>query len=511
MERGRQRALLGYLLLHANEVVAQDRLVDALWGESPPATAVTKLHGYVSRLRRVLGAGRLETRPPGYVLRVGPGELDLDRARELLAADRHAEALALWRGEALVDLGSEDFARSEIARLGELRLSALEGRFEHELAAGRHAELAGELAAVARANPLRERLAGQLMLALYRSGRQAEALAAYQAARATLVEELGLEPSEQLSALQQRILVHDPALDGTRGAATLPAPMTSFVGRGRELGQIRALILRPGVRLVTLTGAGGSGKTRLALEVARTVAGHFAEGARFAPLAAVAEPATVPHAIAEALAVHQSSAQSIEDALKAFLAERELVLVLDNLEHLLEATPLASELLMAAPRLKILATSRIHLNLYGETEYAVPPLPAREEAVTLFTDRASAVRPGFIPTPAVAEICARVDGLPLAIELAAARARTLTPPEILARLDHRLDCSTDGPRDVPARQRTLRDTLLWSYDLLAPDAAATLRTAGGLRRAAGTPPPPRRVCGPGATVGLRRSPRSTSC
>jgi predicted ATPase/DNA-binding SARP family transcriptional activator len=470
IERGRQRALLGYLLLRANEVVAQDRLVDVLWGESPPATAVTALHGYVSRLRRLLGAGRLETRHPGYVLRVEPDELDLHRFRELLAQGRQREALALWRGPALADLAFEDFAQSEIARLEELRLSATEGRFEHELAHGRHAGLVGELAAAVRAHPLRERLAGQLMLALYRSGRQAEALEAYRDARTTLVEELGLEPGEELSELQRRILVHDPALDLTRDShrTELPASLTSFVGRRRELEEVRALVARPGVRLLTLTGAGGTGKTRLALEVARAVAGEFADGARFVALAAVAKSELLPNGIAEALGLHQSRGQSIEDALKAFLAERELLLVLDNLEHLLEATPFATQLLEAAPGLTILATSRTHLHLYGETEYAVPPLSAREDAVTLFADRAAAVRPDFAVTDVVAEICARLDGLPLAIELAAARVRSLAPVEILARLERRLELLAGGPRDVPARQRTLRNTLLWSYDLLAP-------------------------------------------
>jgi predicted ATPase/DNA-binding SARP family transcriptional activator len=470
IERGRQRALLGYLLLRANEVVAQDRLVDVLWGESPPATAVTALHGYVSRLRRLLGAGRLETRHPGYVLRVESDELDLHRFRELLAQGRQREALALWRGPALADLAFEDFAQSEIARLEELRLSATEGRFEHELAHGRHAGLVGELAAAVRAHPLRERLAGQLMLALYRSGRQAEALEAYRDARTTLVEELGLEPGEELSELQRRILVHDPALDLTRGSRRneLPASVTSFVGRRRELEEVRALVARPGVRLLTLTGAGGTGKTRLALEVARAVAGEFADGARFVPLAAVARSELLAAGIAEALGLHQSRGQSIEDALKAFLADRELLLVLDNLEHLLEATPFATQLLAATPGLTILATSRTHLDLYGETEYAVPPLSAREDAVTLFADRAAAVRPDFAVTDVVAEICARLDGLPLAIELAAARVRTLAPVEILARLERRLELLAGGPRDVPARQRTLRDTLLWSYDLLAP-------------------------------------------
>jgi predicted ATPase/DNA-binding SARP family transcriptional activator len=470
IERGRQRALLGYLLLRANEVVTQDRLVDALWSGSPPATAVTALHGYVSRLRRLLGAGRLETRPPGYVLHVAPHELDLHRFRELLSQDRHEQALALWRGPPLDDLAFEDFAQSEIACLEELRVVALEGRFEHELADGRHAHVVGELAAAVRAHPLREHLAGQLMLALYRSGRQAEALAAYRAARATLVDELGLEPAEELSELQRRILVHDPALHHVRGSrrTELPASLTSFVGRRRELEQVRALLVRPEVRLLTLTGAGGIGKTRLALEAARAVAGEFADGARLVPLAAVAEPELLPDGIADALALHQSRGQSIEDALKAFLVDRELLLLLDNLEHLLEATPFATELLAAAPGLTILATSRSHLDLYGETEYAVPPLLAREEAVALFAERAEAVRSNFAPTDVVTEICARLDGLPLAIELAAARVRTLAPTEILARLERRLELLTGGPRDVAARQRTLRDTLLWSYELLTP-------------------------------------------
>ncbi len=503
IERGRQRALLGYLLLRANEVVAQDRLVDALWGESPPATAKTKLQGYVSRLRRELGAGRLETQPPGYVLHVAADELDLHRFRALLDQDRHEEALALWRGPPLDDLAFQDFAQSEIARLEELRLSAVEGRFERELADGRHADLVSELAAAVREHPLRERLAGQLMLALYRSGRQADSLQVYREARKTLVEELGLEPGDELGDLQRRILAHDPALmPGSRAQSELPGSLTSFVGRHRELEQVQALIRRPATRLLTLTGAGGTGKTRLALEVARAIAGEFADGARFVPLAAVPEPQLLPDAIAQELSLQPSGGQSSEDALRAFLVDRNLLLVLDNLEHLLDATPLATDLLAAAPGLTVLATSRTHLNLYGETEYAVPPLTTHEDAVALFADRAAAVRPDFVVTDTVADICARLDGLPLAIELAAARIRTLEPPEILARLERRLELLTDGPRDVPARQRTLRDTLLWSYDLLAPEEqrlfAQLAVFAGGWTQDAAAA-----VCGPGARDGLR--------
>jgi predicted ATPase/DNA-binding SARP family transcriptional activator len=486
--RGRQRALLAVLLLRTNEVVGQDRLIDALWGESPPATALTALHGYVSGLRKLLGADRLETRQPGYVLRVEPGELDLHRFERLLEQERYGEALALWRGPPLSDLAVESFAQVEIARLEELRLAALEGRFDRELAGDRHAELVPELEALVREHPLRERFAAQLMLALYRSGRQADALSVYGAARARLVEELGLDPGDELRQLQRRILEHDPALHAAvpaRRRTNLPAPTTSFVGRVRELEQTRALLGRPDVRLLTLTGAGGTGKTRLALEVARALADDFADGVSFVPLAPVTDPALVGPAIAQTLELRQSQGQSIVDALKDFARGRELLLVLDNFEHLLEAAAIVGELLAAAPALTILATSRTYLNLYGESEYAVPPLSlpdlgrlpdlealARLEAVSLFVDRARAVRADFALTASnaatVAEICARLDGLPLAIELAAARIRALAPADLLARLERRLELLTGGPRDAHARQRTLRDTILWSYDLLSP-------------------------------------------
>jgi predicted ATPase/DNA-binding SARP family transcriptional activator len=509
--RGRQRALLGLLLLRANEVVAQDVLVDALWGESPPPTALTALHGYVSRLRRLLDDGRLQTRPPGYALRIDPDELDLHRCRRLLQQQRYDEALALWRGPPLADLAFESFAQGEIARLEELRLTALEGRFEHELADGRHAELAAELSAAVREHPLRERFTAQLMLALYRAGRQADALAAYREARGRLVETLGLEPGPELQALQRRILEHDPALDlvpPARRRTRLPASPSSFVGRVRELEHLRELLHGPGPRLLTLTGAGGTGKTRLALEIARRMEGHFADGAHFVALAAVAEDAQVAPAVARALELHPGPGQSIPDALKAFVSERELLLLLDNFEHVLGAAPLVSELLAAAPGLTVLATSRTHLNLYGESEYAVPPLALRDprsrpedlaevEAVSLFLERARAVRTDFALSAsnagAIAGICARLDGLPLAIELAAAQVRTLAPGQILARLERRLELLTGGPRDVHARQRTLRDTLRWSYDLL-PETEQRLFARLGVFAGGWTVPAADHVC-----------------
>jgi predicted ATPase/DNA-binding SARP family transcriptional activator len=488
--RGRQRALLGLLVLRANEVVSREWLVDRLWGESPPPTAATALHGHVSRLRRLLGDGRVRTSPPGYALRVEPDELDLHRFEQLMERGRYRAALALWRGPALADLAFEPWAQPEAARLEEKRLCALEGRIGRELDGGRHGDLVGELEALTAAHPFRESFAAQLMLALYRAGRQADALAAYRSTRARLDGELGLEPGEALHRLERQVLVHDPALDvvapGRRGRATnMPAATTSFVGRVRELGQVRSLLERPGVRLLTLTGAGGTGKTRLALEAVRALAGELADGVWFVPLAATVDAALVPSAIAGALGVQPAQGQSHADAVEHFVRERELLLVLDNLEHLLDAAPFAAGLLAAAPRLSVVATSRVHLNVYGEFEYAVPPLSlpdldelpllatlARLDAIRLFVDRAQAVLPGFELTStnggAVAQVCARLDGLPLAIELAAARVRTHSIDELVDGLEQRLVLAADGPRDLHARQRTLRDTIRWSYDLLAP-------------------------------------------
>lgn len=236
---GKQRALLAVLLLHANEVVSTDRLLDDLWGASPPATADKSIQLYVSRLRKALGEGRLVTRRPGYVLRVERSELDVARFEQLVeearvaeaerAARKLREALALWRGRPLADLAFEPFAQAEIARLEELRLDARELRVEADLAGGRHAQLVGELEALVAEHPLRERLWMQLMLALYRSARQAEALEAYRGARRVLDEQLGLEPSAELKQLQQAILEHDPALDlapATAQHAAAPPPAT---------------------------------------------------------------------------------------------------------------------------------------------------------------------------------------------------------------------------------------------------------------------------------------------
>src|SRR6476660_5155953 len=268
----KQRTLLALLLLQANRVVSSDRLIEALWEEDPPGTAAKALQVHVSQLRKLVGRERLETKAPGYLLRVEPDELDLARFERLQKEGRLDDALALWRGTPLADFAYQRFAEAEITRLEELRLACLEERIEQDLARGRHAELAGELEALAHEHPLRERLRGQLMLALYRSGRQAEALDAYRDGRAALVEELGIEPRRELRDLQQAILEQDPELDLAGGVEAAPErPGGFFVGRDAELDELGAGLndaFAGHGRLFLLAGEPGVGKSRLAEELA---------------------------------------------------------------------------------------------------------------------------------------------------------------------------------------------------------------------------------------------------
>ncbi len=382
----------------------------------------------------------------------------------------------------------------EAARLEELRLAALESRIEADLASAAHEALVPELEALIASHPYRERLRGQLMLALYRSGRQAEALEAYQAARRMLVDELGLDPSPQLQELEAAILRHDPALVPAPQAARrrLPVPLTPLVGRQLELAAVTALLRDPDVRLLTLTGPGGTGKTRLALAAATELADELLDGALFIDLSPLEDADLVETTIARAFEVGESADRTPLEALKDALGEARMLLLLDNFERVHEAAPLVTKLLAAAPGLTVLVTSRVVLHVSGEHEYTVPPLavPARgveadvealsqNEAVALFVARASAVLPGYRLTaddaPAVAEICRALDGLPLALELAAARTKLLSPQELLDRLARRLDELSGGPRDAPARQQTLRAAIDWSYDLISPEEQELFR------------------------------------
>lgn len=499
----RQRTLLAFLLLHANELVSRERLVDCLWGERPPETAANALQVAVHGLRRLLGAERVETRGSGYLLRVEPSELDLGRFRELVARARSAtgpaaaaeslgEALALWRGPPLADIAEAPFARIEIGRLEEERLAALETRIDAELALAHHAELVGELEALVAEHPYRERLRVMLMLALYRSGRQAEALDAYQGARRALVDDLGVEPGPELQELERAILRQDPSLQPapprTAPQTNLPAPVTPLVGRELELAAASALLRREDVRLLTMTGAGGTGKTRLALAVADDLLGDFEDGVWLVTLAPVRDPELVASTVAGALGVEESGGTSLLEDLKAHLRDRRALLLFDNFEHLARAATVVSDLLAAAPRLKALVTSRSVLRLSGEHDYPVPPLALpdraawddaesllRNEAVALFVARAQAARLDFRleeNARAVAEICVALDGLPLALELAAARVKVLPAEALRARLERRLPLLVAGPRDVPRRQRTLRAAIDWSYELLDGDERA---------------------------------------
>jgi predicted ATPase/DNA-binding SARP family transcriptional activator len=510
----RQRTLLGLLLLHAGEVVSYDRLVEDLWDGNPPATARHTLQGYVHRLRRTLGADawRLITRPPGYQLKVATGELDAQRFQDLATAGRHAlvrddpqaaadqlaVGLSLWRGPLLADLDEVAALAPERARLEALRLTALEDRIEADLALGGHGGLVAELEALLADHPYRERLWGQLMLALYRSGRQADALQAFHRARQVLDEELGLEPSRWLRRRQEQILLQDPALEQPdptpppRPPHHLPAQRTRFVGRRRELAELQGLLQTR--RLVCVTGPPGSGKTRLAVEIAASLLEAFPHGAWFVSLAEVAEPELVRSAVGTALAVPELPERPAAQALTDHLRSRRLLLVLDNFEHLLPAAVRVAELLDAAPGLTVLATSRAPLRLSGEQEYPLAPLPLPlprpdapagllgNDALALFADRAAAVDPHFVlgadNAPLVAEVVARLDGLPLAIELAAARLRLFSLEELARRLSPALPQLSGGPVDHAARQRTLRDAIAWSDRLLGPAERALLRRLG---------------------------------
>ena len=477
----RPRALLAQLLLVPNQAVSTDRLIDGIWGEAPPASAPNALQVHVHALRNALGADRIVTRPPGYLVRVQPDELDVDRFERLAqaGADDLREALALWRGPALADLAYEPFAMAAATRLDESRLAVLESRIDLDLTAGRHAEVVGELEALVLAHPHRERLQGQRIVALYRAGRQADALAAYRDARAAL-DELGLEPSPELRALERRVLEHDPSLAAavrTPGAAVAEPP-AQLIGRARELAAVVALLGREDARLVTLTGPGGTGKSTLAVAAAAQRG-----GAPFVDLAPVADPDLVIPTIAARLGIDEEQGEEPIATLARALAERERVFaVIDNLEHLAGSFADIAALLDAVPQLQLLATSRAPLHIALEHEYRVPPLglpdPAADDldavstaaAVRLYVERAREVVPEFEITKANAEAIAGItrglDGLPLAIELAAARVRVLGVEGTRKRLGEAQALLTQTAPDLPERQRSIRATVAWSVDLL---------------------------------------------
>ena len=492
----KQRALLGALLVHRNRPLSVERLVDEIWGDHPPASPVRSIQVYVSALRTALrvDGGVLENMSQGYRLRVDEKQLDADlfeaaaiNAKALLtggevatAAQVAATALALWRGPALGELADFPFARAEAARLEEMRLQTIDDRFEAELALGHHDHVVAELAVLVEQYPLRENSRRQLMLALYRCGRPAEALAVYRAGRRYLVDELGLEPSRPLQDLHQAILGDDPTLRvepaELRGRRHLPAPATALIGRRNEIDELTAMLRQPGVRLVTATGPGGIGKTRLALQGAHELADAFRDGVFFVGLAELKDPELVVPTLAAAVDVEEVPDQPLLATLADALANYQMLLLLDNFEHVDDAAPSIGRLLAAASGLKVLATSRSRLRIYGEHEYPVPRLALQEEAVPLFSTRATAADRNFrltdLARKAVGDVCLRLDCLPLAIELAAARITEFTLEEMLTVLPRPLDLATSGPRDFAARQQTLWAAVDWSYQLLSPPEQA---------------------------------------
>ncbi len=649
----KQRAVLARLLVSRGRVVSSDELIEAVWGPGAEERSRRSLQVYVSNLRRLLARGegeavdRIKKQGPGYALVLGRDQLDLARferlvseGRAALAADRPNDAqvllenaLALWRGRALADFPYLDWAQLEAGRLEELRLAALEDRIEAELALGRHGELIAELEAMAAEHPYRERVHAQLMLALYRSGRQAEALAVYAEARRAFVDELGIEPGPALRELERAVLAQDPSLatplrrDGARlpsGTVTflftdiegstrllrelgaeryaealaehrravreacapaggvevdtqgdsffvafptapgaleaaraitrepvepvrvrmgvhtgmplvtdqgyvgedvhraariaaaghggqvlvsgstaplvdaelrdlgehrlkdlsapirlyqlgdrefpplrtlyrsnLPVPANPLVGREDELLDVVRLLAHDGARIVTVTGPGGVGKTRFAVAAGGQASDAFPDGVWFVPLSPLRDAALVLPTVANAVGADGELAQHLGDD--------ECLLVLDNLEQVIEAAVDLAGLVAECPRLRVLVTSREALRIAQEREFALSPLP-EAPSVELLRQRSAAVAPDLeIEYHLAAALCERLDGLPLAIELAAARCRALSPAQILERLAQRLDLLEGGRRDSDPRQRTLRATIEWSHELLSED------------------------------------------
>ncbi|WP_286199264.1 AfsR/SARP family transcriptional regulator [Mycolicibacterium sp. ELW1] len=498
----RQRSVLVCLLVDVNRPVSPDALIDRVWADAPPARARNALAAYVSRLRRALavevGQARITHGPGGYMLQADEQSVDLHRFRHQVRDARKTQnsvdavmlfndALDMWAGEPLsaIDTPWANQLRNSLAAE---RLSVILDRNDAALRAGRHAEILGELLETAQAHPLDERVAGQLMVAQYRSGRQDRALETYRLVRERLGNELGVDPSPALEAVYVQILHRDGGSPMTASPPPsvrhIPRRPTRLIGRA---GVVRStLTALDESALVTLTGVGGVGKTRLALAVAHEVVDRFADGVVVVDLAPLSDGTAVSRAICTALRFQPGADRSPDDALVEFLQRLRMLLVVDNCEHVLpHAAGLMDRITTHCPEVKVLATSRESLGI--EAEWVVPVKPLNEEAATtLFVERARASRPDFDPererAGAVADICRRLDGLPLAIELAAARMRAMSSADVVRRLD-RLRLFSGRGNGAHPRHQSLTATIDWSYQLLTDQEQTLFATlavfAGG--------------------------------
>jgi predicted ATPase len=513
MPGARIRALLVALALEPGRVVPRARLVDWIWGEQPPSDVANALQALVSRLRRVLPEGTIDGQAGGYRLTVEPQAVDAVRFRQLVDQARGGEdlqrarllrdALELWRGAAMEDVGLQDSAAFDavIDQFDGLRLAAMEDLCDAEIRLGRGAELVTELTELVALHPLRERLVAALMRALGVAGRGAEALIVYQRAREALADALGVDPSPELSALHLALLrgelgpQQDPTTKEHEDRKTnLRAELTTFVGRHADVTAVRKLIAEH--RLTTLTGPGGSGKTRLAVETARSLLGDLPDGVWLVDLASIGVSGDVAQSALAALGLRDAMLGGAPNAdpmdrLIAAIRERETLLILDNCEHVIEsAASFAHRVLGECQRLRILATSREPLGITGEALWQVEPLalPAKgadlvevasSQAVQLLQDRAAAVRKDFAinahTLSSMARVCRALDGIPLAIELAAARLRTMSLDQLANRLDDRFRLLTSGSRTALPRHRTLRAVVDWSWELLTDAERIVLR------------------------------------
>lgn len=487
----RQRCVLVSLLVDVNRPVSSDQLIDRVWADEPPHKARNALAAYISRLRQLVSEAegvQIVRGPAGYTLQADAVTVDVYLFRDMLSRARTAPnpaeaarlfdgALELWRGEPFATLDTP-WANEVRGSLQAERLAAVLDRNDAALAAGRHGELLNDLTAMQQAHPLDERVAGQLMLAQYRCGRQAAALDTYRAMRERLVEELGVDPSPALQAVQQQILDGDPNRPAEQAVAVpvvapvaesvVPRRATRLVGRDDDVRRVIAAFEDGPV--VTLTGVGGVGKTRLALETAARQSANFVDGAWVCELAPLSDGSAIGRTVAAALRVQTGYGQDVDDVVIDHLRPLKMLLVIDNCEHVLATTAaLIDRITYECPGVQVLTTSREPLGVEAERIVPVHPL-SEDDAAALFVDRAKASRPDFDPdrepVGAVAEICRRLDGVPLAIELAAARMRAMSSADVAHRLD-RLRLLSGGKRGAHPRQQSVTATIDWSFRLLS--------------------------------------------